>query len=120
MNLRPASSGSWRERLRQCASAEDFFALLELPFEPTVLDVARLHILRRMGQYLDESAIERTPDDQLPGRCRQALQRAYTDFLTSTPLQQRVFRVLKRATAPPSRPFVPLAALLSSRSDGTP
>lgn len=118
MTVRSDDTGDWRERLQRCASAEDFFTLLDMPFEPAVLNVARLHILKRMGEYLQESGLESTPDDEVPARCRQALQRAYADFLASTPLQQRVFSVLKRAAAPKARPFVPLAALVHEESDG--
>ena len=38
-----------RKKLEALSSAEDFFLLLDIPFDPEVLRVARLHILRRMG-----------------------------------------------------------------------
>jgi nitrogenase-stabilizing/protective protein len=40
------------DRMRGLSAAEEFFAMLQVPYDPAVLQVARLHILRRMGQYL--------------------------------------------------------------------
>ena len=40
------------EQLNQASSAEDFFALLGVDYDPKHVNVVRLHILRRMGQYL--------------------------------------------------------------------
>lgn len=46
-------------------------------------------------------------------RCKAVLERACEDFVTSSPLQQRVFKVLKNAVAPPKPanfvPFDPLS-----------
>jgi nitrogenase-stabilizing/protective protein len=40
------------------------------------------------------------------------LTQAYADFVASSPLDQRVFKVLKDAVAPPpSKTFVPLTTL---------
>jgi nitrogenase-stabilizing/protective protein len=40
------------DRMRSLSAAEEFFDLLRVSYDPTVLRVARLHIMRRMGQYL--------------------------------------------------------------------
>ena len=40
------------EQLNTASSAEDFFAMLGVDYDPKHLNVVRLHILRRMGQYL--------------------------------------------------------------------
>ncbi len=40
------------EQLNKASSAEDFFALLGVDYDAKVVNVVRLHILRRMGQYL--------------------------------------------------------------------
>ena len=45
------------DELRQLSSAEEFFAVLGVEFDPAVLRVARLHILRRMGEYLHAEAL---------------------------------------------------------------
>lgn len=92
-------------RLKQCSSAEDFFAELKVKFDPKVLGPARLHILKRMGQYLATEDFEDVPDRVIAARCRTFLERAYEDFVTSNPLKERVFKVLKDHD--PSRPVKP-------------
>lgn len=101
--------------LRQLSSAEDFFHALEVEYDPRLLSVARLHILRRMGQYLKGIAADDAASDAaLRERCRSHLQQAYQDFIASTPLEQRVFKVLQDAVKPAAAPapaFVSLDAL---------
>jgi nitrogenase-stabilizing/protective protein len=100
--------------LSALSSAEDFFKYLEVPYEPSVINVARLHILRRMGEYLRGSDMEGNDDDTVRALCRDHLEKAYADFVASSPIEQRVFKVHKDAVAPkpePAKPFVSLSAL---------
>jgi nitrogenase-stabilizing/protective protein len=106
------------QELGQLSSAEDFFNYLDLPFEPSIVQVSRLHILRRMGQYLKGSeidgAFEGLDDAAIKALCREHLDQAYQDFVASSPIQERLFKVHKDAVAEkpePSSNFVPLAAL---------
>ncbi len=102
------------ERLNNASSAEDFFALLGVNYDPKVVNVARLHILRRMGQYLAAENFHGAPEAEVTSRCKAVLEQAYTDFVASSPIDQRVFKVLKDAVAQPQKPaaaFVPLSAL---------
>jgi nitrogenase-stabilizing/protective protein len=87
------------EQLSKLSSAEEFFQFLDVPFEPDVLHVARLHILRRMGDYMRTSSIE-TNEETLRENLRTHLGNAYQDFVSSTPLNERVFKVLKDAVRP--------------------
>jgi nitrogenase-stabilizing/protective protein len=99
-------------KLRAASSAEDFFKLLGVAYDEKVVNIARLHILRRMGQYLASEDLSQVPESVAAERCKGILERAYADFVTSSPIEERVFKVLKDAVAPPQRNnFVPLEAL---------
>ncbi|WP_454620359.1 nitrogenase stabilizing/protective protein NifW [Bradyrhizobium cenepequi] len=90
-------------QLNKASSAEDFFALLGVDYDPKLVNVARLHILRRMGQYLAAEDFATAPDEEVAARCRAVLERAYADFVASSPIDQRVFKVLKDAVAQPEK-----------------
>jgi nitrogenase-stabilizing/protective protein len=95
------------EQLSRLSSAEEFFQFLDVPYEPAVLHVSRLHILRRMGDYLRNSSTE-TDGETLRASLRMHLAQAYEDFVSSTPLNERVFKVLKDAVRPKTRRLVAL------------
>ena len=102
------------ERLSKASSAEDFFALLGVDYDPKIVNVARLHILRRMGQYLAAEDFGGSVERDIAARCKAVLEQAYADFVASSPIDQRVFKVLKDAVAPAAKPapaFVPLSVL---------
>jgi len=102
------------EQLNKTSAAEDFFKLLDVQYDPQVLNVARLHILRRMGQYLVSEDFTGASNEAVAARCKAFLEQAYQDFVVSSPLDQRVFKVLKDAVAPPKpapKPFVSLTSL---------
>ena len=98
-----AQSGVLYE-LNKASSAEDFFGLLGVEYEPKILSVARLHILRRMAQYLASEDFVGMADEVVTQRCKSVLERAYSDFVASSPIDQRVFKVLRDAVAPPKKP----------------
>lgn len=98
-------------QLNGASSAEEFFALLGVDYDAKVVNVARLHILRRMGQYLAGEDFTGAADDVVAERCRAVLERAYADFVASTPIDQRVFKVLKDAVAPQAKPTPTLVQL---------
>jgi len=111
MSASPATPGMLAQ-LNRASSAEDFFTLLGVDYDAKIVNVARLHILRRMAQYLAAEDLAELPDAAVTERCKSVLERAYADFVASTPIDQRVFKVLKDAVAP-RRPanFVPLSTL---------
>ena len=107
-------SGGVLARLNQVSTAEDFFAMLGVGYDARILNVARLHILRRMGQYLARENFEGQDNEAVTERCKSVLARAYADFVASSPIDQRVFKVLKDAVAPApvkTPVFVPLQTL---------
>ncbi|MBB6254481.1 nitrogenase stabilizing/protective protein NifW [Nitrospirillum iridis] len=104
--------------LGRLSAAEEFFDFLAVPYEASVVRVARLHILRRMGQYLRgseaEGAFDGLDDAAIRDLCRAHLEQAYQDFVASSPIAERLFKVHQDAVAPkapPAKPFVPLASL---------
>ncbi|MGX5832102.1 nitrogenase stabilizing/protective protein NifW [Mesorhizobium sp. 43Arga] len=103
-------------RLKGLSAAEEFFVALGTFYDPKVLNVSRLHIMKRMGQYLAEEDFSGLTDQVIAARARATLERAYEDFATSSPLKQRVFKVLKdrdpNRPATPGRPFVPFDSVL--------
>jgi nitrogenase-stabilizing/protective protein len=104
--------------LKRLSAAEDFFAALDVDYEPAVVNVARLHILRRMGQYLRETDLDGQPEEAVREACRATLLRAYDDFKRSSPIEERVFKVHQDAIKPRQAapaPFVPLAALTGEK-----
>jgi len=106
-------TGDILDKLKASSSAEDIFALLGVGYDPKVMNVARLHILKRMGDYLACEDLADIPDSIVTARCKAVLERAYEDFVSASPLQHRVFKVLKNAVAPPKPAnFVPFDALL--------
>ncbi|MHB1745004.1 MAG: nitrogenase stabilizing/protective protein NifW [Acidobacteriaceae bacterium] len=97
------------EQLSKLSSAEDFFRFFDLPFNPAVLHVARLHILRRMGDNLRKASTE--PDEaKARAYFRAHLERAYQDFVRSSPIHERVFKVHQDAIRSNLVPLVHLSA----------
>ncbi|TIL90324.1 MAG: nitrogenase stabilizing/protective protein NifW [Mesorhizobium sp.] len=92
-------------RLKGLSAAEEFFAVLGVSYDPKVLNVSRLHIMKRVGQYLAEKDFSGLPDQVIAARVRAMLERAYEDFAVSSPLTHRVFKVLKDHD--PDRPCMP-------------
>lgn len=109
------------DQLMALSTAEDFFTTLDVEYDPAVVNVARLHILRRMGQYLRDADLAGQDDAAVRAVFRAHLQRAYADFVRSSPIAERVFKVHQDAMKPahaPSRPFVPLSALTGGSVQG--
>ena len=108
---KPIDATDIARRLKGLSSAEDFFATLGVRFDEAVLRVARLHILKRMGEYLSGDDLDGLPDTVAAARAKAVLERAYGDFERSSPLAQRVFKVLKEHD--PDRPVPPKTAFVS-------
>ena len=81
------------EQIAELSAAEEFFVYFLLPFEQEVVSVNRLHIMKRMGQYMAEVDFDALSEDDAFLSGRLALKRAYNDFVDSTPLQEKVFKV---------------------------
>jgi nitrogenase-stabilizing/protective protein len=95
---------SMLDALKKASSAEDFFTLLGVEYDPKFVAVTRLHILRRMGQYLVSQDFSGLSNAEVTERCKNFLEQAYDDFVQSSPMNERVFKVLKEAVEPQKPP----------------
>jgi nitrogenase-stabilizing/protective protein len=67
-----------------------------VPFDQKVVNVSRLHILKRFFQYIrQENLLVQTDELKLYTLYREQLVKAYADFVTSTPAQEKVFKVFQ-------------------------
>lgn len=85
------------DQLKALSSAEDFLNFFGVPFDQNVVNVSRLHILKRFFQYLRQQTPNLPSDDevQIFTAYRNLLAQAYADFVKSTPAQEKVFKVFQ-------------------------
>jgi nitrogenase-stabilizing/protective protein len=84
------------QQLRELSSAEDFLQYFGVPFDQDVVNVNRLHILKRFYQYIRQAnLLAQTEELVLYTAYRDRLARAYADFVSSTPAQEKVFKVFQ-------------------------
>lgn len=99
------------ETIDTLSSAEDIFTYLLLPFDQEVLNVSRLHIMRRFGSYLRDLDLAGQDEDAIFLAARAELKRAYVDFVESTPLKEKVFKVFRDEEAKLKAKFVVIDSL---------
>ncbi|RYU57171.1 nitrogen fixation protein NifW [Methylolobus aquaticus] len=84
------------QRIQTFSAAEEFLDFFGVDYQPDVVHVNRLHILKRFNQYLNRSPI---PDDMDEAAAREAckvlLTQAHDDFVSSTAAQEKVFKVFQ-------------------------
>ena len=84
------------QQLKALSSAEDFLQFFGVPFDQGVVNVSRLHILKRFFQYIRQDAVLAQADElQMFTTYRGLLQKAYGDFVKSTPAREKVFKVFQ-------------------------
>jgi len=100
------------QQLKALSSAEDFLQYFGVPFDQQVVNVSRLHILKRFFQYIrQENLLAQTDEVALFTLYREQLVKAYADFVKSTPAQEKVFKVFQDVNG---RQHVTLDSLRSS------
>lgn len=75
--------------------AEAYFEFFQLPYDAKVVNINRLHILKKFSQFIseiDQGAPELNESDRLT-QYRSALIQAYQTFLTTSPLETKLFKV---------------------------
>jgi nitrogenase-stabilizing/protective protein len=94
------------DQMARLSAAEEFFQALDVPFEPTVLQVKRLHILKAFNQCLAALDLSGLDEVGLRNAYTAALTTAYSDIAEVDPRQAKLFKVFQTA---PTRTFVPLS-----------
>ncbi|NJO73697.1 MAG: nitrogenase-stabilizing/protective protein NifW [Leptolyngbyaceae cyanobacterium RM1_406_9] len=79
----------------QLVDAEQYFEFFELPYDPQVVNVNRLHVLQKFSNLVKERASELSglSEAEALEQYRLALQQAYDLFLTSNSVEQKLFKV---------------------------
>lgn len=89
------------EALDELVSAEDFLDYFDVPYEASVVQVNRLHILQRFHDYLTKQAPNLPPEESAQFSIyRLWLERAYKDFVESNALNEKVFAVFQHVDKP--------------------
>ncbi|MBP0625262.1 nitrogenase stabilizing/protective protein NifW [Cupriavidus consociatus] len=84
------------EELQRLSSAEDFLIYFGIAFDEKVVNVSRLHILKRFFQYIKKHENSSGDKDTTAFAVYQSLLlRAYNDFVVSVPAEQKLFKVLQ-------------------------
>ena len=99
------------DHLGRLSSAEDIFTYLLLPYEEEVVNVSRLHIMKRFGAYLRDADFGGLDEEGVFLAARQVLKQAYGDFVDSTPLKEKVFKVFTDEEEKLKAQFVGIDAL---------
>ena len=85
------------EEFKKLSDAEEYFQFFELDYDQKIVNINRLHILKKFSQYIqeiDDNSADLIAEEKLNQYCL-ALQQAYEVFLESTPQEQKVFKVFK-------------------------
>ncbi|MEH2332010.1 nitrogenase-stabilizing/protective protein NifW [Nostoc sp.] len=83
------------DEFKKLVDAEEFFQFFNMSYDLEVVNVNRLHILKKFSQYIqevDENSPDVSPEEKL-NQYSLALQKAYQVFIKSTPHEQKLFKV---------------------------
>lgn len=84
------------QRIEGFSAAEEFLDFFGIAYQPDVVHVNRLHILKRFNQYLSRSPIPDDMDETSAwDTCKQYLTQAHDDFVKSNAAQEKVFKVFQ-------------------------
>lgn len=89
----------WETEYRKLVDAEDYFRFFDIVYDPRVVSVNRLHILRKFGELC--AAIDGEWPIEASGAkkkeaYRTALAAAYDTFLSRTAQDEKLFKVFRQ------------------------
>lgn len=82
-------------QFNQLQDAEEYFDFFGLPYDPQIVNINRLHILQKFAQLI-ESVDENLSEQQKLDAYREAFQSAYDVFLSSSSVEQKLFKVFQQ------------------------
>lgn len=97
MTATTTTTSRFREEIAALSAAEEFFDYLDVPYDPQVVHVNRLHILKRLSDYMRKEETDALDDVALRDLYREKLARAHADFVDSDAVTEKVFKVFKDA-----------------------
>lgn len=103
------TTSSLLDEMADLSTAEEFLDFFGVEYEPSVVQVNRLHILQRFHDYLGKEPAEASDEAAEVARHRRLLARAYEDFVRSDARTEKVFRVFHMHE--PKTVFVPVSEI---------
>ncbi len=82
-------------QFNRLVNAEDYLEFFGLPYDPQFVNVNRLHILQKFSSLIkaiDSESPDLDESEKLK-RYQAALEQAYNTFTTSSPLNEKLFKV---------------------------
>ena len=79
------------------SAAEEFLDFFGVEYDQAVVNVNRLHILKRFHQYLHSEEIPADSGEMAAKVLKTLLERAYQDFVRSNAVTEKVFKVFHQA-----------------------
>jgi nitrogenase-stabilizing/protective protein len=105
-----------RQALGQLSSAEEFLNFLGVEYDQRVVNVNRLHILKRFNQYLARHTFSGGSDEAIRAEYKALLVKAYGDFVKSDAATEKVFKVFQDATGVKTFSLDSLRASMQTRN----
>lgn len=103
------------EAMEELCAAEEFLEYFGISFEPSIVQVNRLHILQRFHDYLARAGEMSEIESVRRVLYATLLEQAYQDFVTSDALTEKVFKVFHMHE--PKTHFVPLTSIVLNKAD---
>jgi nitrogenase-stabilizing/protective protein len=105
-------------RLKALSSANEFLDFFGIAYDENVVNVNRLHILKRFYQYLHKAeGLAGLDEVAMFTRYREMLALAYQDFTKSNAVTEKVFKVFQDATGQQSVSVSKLRDSLNERRE---
>ncbi|WP_416886391.1 nitrogenase-stabilizing/protective protein NifW [Marinospirillum sp.] len=98
------------EALEELESAEDFLNFFEVDYDPSIVQVNRLHILQRFHNFLAQRQAELPATSEARfAFYQELLAQSYQSFVGSSAQQEKVLKIFKRGQ--PGSGFVSLGSI---------